>query len=273
MQQILLILNANDLNNASINFGAHIARLTKSRLVALFLQQKQKANTSFHQVFALAGDEEVSDYSNTAQNELQQKNVELFKNICMQNSIRSSFHFSQNNSVEDIIKESRFSDLIITDGQISFSGEISEETPSAFTKDLLAGSECPVIIAPFKFEAINEIVFTYDGSKSSVFAIKQFACLFPSLDEAKITLIQITPDDVDEFTESEKLKKWLMTHYNAVHLEILHGIPDEELFKKLVASKNKMLVMGAYGRKPVLQHSTADIILKNIDIPVFIAHQ
>ena len=64
-----------------------------------------------------------------------------------------------------------------------------------------------------------------------------------------------------------------MMHYNAVHLEILHGAADAELFKKLVATKNKLLVMGAYGRRLVLKHSTANLILKNIDIPVFIAHQ
>jgi len=45
-----------------------------------------------------------------------------------------------------------------------------------------------------------------------------------------------------------------------------------ELFKKFLSQRNKILVMGAYGRKKILNQSTADILLKTLNIPIFIAH-
>ena len=79
-------------------------------------------------------------------------------------------------------------------------------------------------------------------------------------------------DEDDDITEKEKLKKLLMMYFSAVHYDTLLGDADMELFKKFIGQKNKMLVMGAYGRKKLLTRSTADILLKTLDIPIFIAH-
>ena len=114
--------------------------------------------------------------------------------------------------------------------------------------------------------------FTYDGRESSLFAIKQFVYLFPEFDDTRITLLQVLPANKEEITEKEKLKEWLMMRYNGVHLEVLHGDPEETLFAKYFTQKNKILVMGAYGRKLFCHRSTADLVLKTLDIPVFIAH-
>ncbi len=241
----------------------------------MFLEQHEKEYSVVPQgAYEFTVEKEaITDYLNSGiNNELIRKNMRLFKEACTRRNVSSSIHYVKGVAVDEIIKESRFADLIITDGGISFSSNKIDGTPSPFVKDLLAAAECPVIISPFKFDEINEIIFTYDGSKSSVFAIKQFTYLFPQLDETKITLTQIAPDEVNHLTENDKLKRWLMMHYNAVHFEILHGAADQELFKKLVAKRNKFLVMGAYGRKMLLSHSTADLVLKSIDIPVFIAH-
>jgi len=275
MQQILLVTNALTLNTSSVDFAAYVANVTKSRVIGLFLEQYEKAYSAVPQgAYEFTGEEEaITDYSNpTISNELVRKNMQLFKETCTRHNVSSSIHYLKGIAVDEIIKESRFADLIIIDGGTSFNTENMDGIPSNFVKTLLARAECPVIISPFKFDEVNEIIFTYDGSNSSVFAIKQFTYLFPQLDETKITLIQIAPGEVNELTENDKLKRWLMMHYNAVHFEILHGAADEELFKKLVAKRNKFLVMGAYGRRMLLDHSTADLVLKTIDIPVFIAH-
>lgn len=272
MQQVLFVTNALTVNPSSIDFAAYIAGLTKSRLVGMFLEQHELAYSMLpgdaYECIIEEGDIESSDSIN---NELVRGNMRSFINTCSKHNIHSSVHYIKGTVLDQIIKESRFADLIITEEAISFSRK-QEGIPSSFVKELLAATECPVVISPLKFEAINEIIFTYDGSRSSVFAIKQFTYLFAGLDETKITLIQITPEEINEMTEHDKLKNWLMMHYNAVHFEILHGTADEELFKKLVTMRNKFLVMGAYGRKMFLGRSTADLVLKTVDIPVFIAH-
>jgi hypothetical protein len=265
MQQILLVQNSLCLNTSSIEFAAYIAGLTKSRVYGLLIEQPENA-------YAVLPDNEEEDRNLDNYDTLITESAKEFKDICSQHNVNCTTHLVRGSAITATLKESRFSDLIITDALTSFPVEKMNEAPSRFVTDLLAQSECPVIVAPLKFKNIDEIIFAYDGSKSSVFAIKQFTYLFPALEETKITLLQIATQDVNEITENEKLKRWLMTHYNAVHIEILNGEPDEELFKKLIAAKNKLLIMGAYGRRKILNYSTADIILKNIDIPVFIVH-
>jgi hypothetical protein len=273
MQQILLVLNPLSLNISSIDFAAYIANSTRSCIVGMFLNNEKLYSSLSKSTYESKEEEETAANYSSVSNGFAEENLQLFKDICTRHHVGCSIHYAKGVAVDEVIKESRFSDLIIIDGETSLPSDKIGEIPSRFVRDILTASECPVIISPLKFDKINEVIFTYDGSKSSMFAIKQFTYLFPSLDETKITLVQITPNEVNELTENDNLKKWLMMHYSAVHLEILHGAADAELFKKLVATRNKLLVMGAYGRRMLLSHSTADIVLKNIDIPVFIAHQ
>ena len=84
--------------------------------------------------------------------------------------------------------------------------------------------------------------------------------------------MQVLNDDDDDITEKEKLKQILMMHYDAVYYDTLRGDAETELFKKFLSQRNKMLVMGAYGRKKILGHSIADILLKTLNTPIFITH-
>ncbi|CAN5589438.1 hypothetical protein BH10BAC3_BH10BAC3_32840 [soil metagenome] len=275
MQKILLAMNALNINNSSIDFATYIANKTRSKITAVFLEQGEVAEAIMPGAFGnLLGTEEFAecDYTEVTEgNELVEKNKQQFKDACAASNVGCTIHYSKGVALDEILKESRFADLIITDVSTSVSKE-KDGIPSNFVKDLLADAECPVIISPFEFDEINEVIFTYDGSESSVFAIKQFSYLFPEFEDLKITLIEIVDDDNNELTEKEKIKEWLMMRYNAVHIELLHGEPEEALFSKYLTQRNKILIMGAYGRKIFLKHSTADLILKTLDIPVFIAH-
>jgi hypothetical protein len=134
-----------------------------------------------------------------------------------------------------IIRESLYADIIVTDGNTCFNGY--NGWPSEFVKDLLENAKCPIVVAPFNFDGIDEIVFAYDGTDSSVFAAKQFIYLFPEFDETKITLLQVLKEEDADITEKEKLKELLMMYYSAVHCDTLHGDADMELFKKFLDKK------------------------------------
>jgi hypothetical protein len=95
----------------------------------------------------------------------------------------------------------------------------------------------------------------------------------PQFAETKITLLEVLSVLDEDITERERLREWLMAHYDAVRLETLHGNPEKELFKNFIAQKNKLVVMGAYGRTMLFSHSTSDLILKTADIAVFITHR
>jgi hypothetical protein len=273
MQKILLALNAIDLKNPSIHFASYIANLTRSKVIGVFLENKVKERITESQFSTVNRYANETNAAELLTEDLIAKNIELFKNICIGNDARFSVHRSKGAPIKDILRETLFADLVITDAGTSFLPGREEGWPSEFVKDLLAEAKCPVIITPFYFDELNEIIFAYDGTDSAVFAIKQFTYLFPQLSDTKITLLQVLPEDENDISEKEKLQEWLMTHYNAVHLETVKGDAEIELFRIFLAQKNKLLVMGAYGRKMFFKHSTADLVLKTSDIPLFIAHR
>ena len=126
-------------------------------------------------------------------------NVKLFTEACEKRSVISAIHRCEGAPAIEMLSGSRFADVIVTDAATSFK-RVFEGSPTHFVKDILEDSECPVIIAPEKFDAIDEIIFTYDGSASCVFAMKQFTYLFPELADKKVTIFHVNengtwPDD------------------------------------------------------------------------------
>lgn len=277
MQKILLILNAENPMMPCLDFAAYLASLTHSKLTGVFVK-----NTIYEDTPALktiGGTPYVEEITTGMMETEAEKNnllqsIQLFKAACSQRLIDCTVHNDSGIAIHELITESRFADYIITDAAISFLKNETEAIPSSFLKLLLKGSECPVIVAPDEFHGIDEIVFTYDGSKSAVFAIKQFTYLFPTLEDKKITLLEIkTQENNSNITELNKLEELLMYHYNAVHYDLVYGEnPKEALFQMFFGKQKRWLIMGAYGRHRLFGSSTADLILETIDLPVFIAH-
>jgi len=56
---------------------------------------------------------------------------------------------------------------------------------------VIGSAQCPVVIAPSANTVVDEIVFCYDGSPSSLFAMKQFTYLLPELTDTKGTIVQV----------------------------------------------------------------------------------
>lgn len=174
----------------------------------------------------------------------------------------------------ELIEESRFADVMIVDAETSFNTPF-EGIPTGFIKDVLKKAECPVIIAPENFETIDEIVFTYNGSSSSVFAIKQFTYLFPELKEKKVSIIQVNETGKWPDNDKNKFTEWLQNHYTDLHFEALIGETENGLFDYLFKRKNMFLVMGAYGRTSLsrfFKRSHADLLINTVTQPIFIAH-
>lgn len=264
MRRILLATNANDIKTSAVDFGCYIANLMRSPLIGFLLEQKQKKELAERLVLV-----ENNDYETTLPAEIA-ANADIFSNRCLHNDARPTVRHIQGNPLQEIVNESLYADIILTDGNTTFNGY--DGWPSQFVKELLEHAKCPVIVTPFDFDEINEVVFAYDGTDSSIFAMKQFIYLFPELTDVKTTVLQVLDQEEHDITEKKKLKEFLMMHYGAVHYDTLVGSAETELFKKFLSQRNKILVMGAYGRKNFFSRSTADILLKTLNIPVFITH-
>ena len=118
----------------------------------------------------------------------------------------------------------------------------------------------------------------YDGSKSSVFAIKQFTYLFPQLTDLPCILLQVNRGSEWTIENEDEIKQWLNTHYSQCGFEVLHGNVEDKLLEYMNenSSRDAFVIMGAYGRNNfsiLIKESRANLLIKTIDLPIFISHQ
>ena len=277
MKKILIAFNAADINLNIMDFACYIAKLSRSKLTGVFIEQLlgeeapalKKAYGSAYVETIVA--EDIPE--NKIRKNEWDRNIHFFEEACQTRGVNYSVHQDRGVPVEEIIMESRFADLLIVDPAMSL-GEKTEGIPSHFVKEVLAKSECPVIIAPFGFDGIDEILFTYDGSASSVFSIKQFNYLFSELANTKVTVFQVKNND-EPVTEKDKIGELMQNYYSSIGYRTAQGTPENALFDYLLGKKKVFVVMGAYSRTMLsnfFKRSTADLIVKTIDLPFFIAH-
>jgi hypothetical protein len=278
MERIIIPIDARNIDRNTLDFACFIARLTHSKLTGIFLENVllEEVDMVKDIVQMAAGVVREKGFNRITEKEKTvSDNIQLFKSICENNGIRTEIIYDHKLPVDMVVAESRFADLVILNAETSFEKNY-EGTPTRFVKDVLAAAECPVLIAPFSFSGIDEILFTYDGSSSSAFAIKQFTYLFPEFDEEKITVLQVNSKEEMPVAEREKIGDLVKMHFSSIGFRVLQGQADEELFKYLNGKKNIMVVMGAFGRGVIsnlFRQSTAELIVKAINLPVFIAHR
>lgn len=278
MENILFATNAYHIDENTLDFACYIALSTGSKLKGVFLEnslnpappvvermQTIDENTSMVTAVQATGVE--------TRQELCEKNIAFFEEYCRQKGVRYCIHRDRNEPLYELLTESRFADLIIIDEKTSFDKK-QGYAPSHFVKQLLQEAECPVLLGPECHARIDTIVFAYDGSASSVHAIKQFIHLFPCFEDKKVLVVEVNSDG-KLVKDKHRIAELLKGHYSKIGYEVLQGDPAGELFGFLLNRTGCMVVMGAFGRNylsTLLKKSTGEIVLRSIPMPIFIAH-
>jgi nucleotide-binding universal stress UspA family protein len=261
MKKILFLVDTLNFEAKMLDFPAYIAGQRNSKLIGLFVKNE-------------ATEAEGRHYDEAIEN-----NTQLFRNTCADRGISADIRVAEDGSLENIIEESRYADLLIVDPRLSLTRDTA--VPSKFVLQILTESECPVLVAAEIFDAIDEVIFAYDGSKSSAFAIKQFSYLLPEFNSKKVNVLHIVEpgETAQENTKVQReFSEWLELHFSNVSFTQLSGTAKETLFAYFMEHNernDKLLVTGAFGRNMLssfFRHSTAETVLKAIDIPVFVSH-
>jgi hypothetical protein len=275
MERILVLIDPSGLERETMQFACYIANLTQSKLTGLFLNpdmQKQAAG---------AGVVRGGSHSNKQPGKIGDQHYHFeelktaFTRFCDNHQVLCEPDTIDVNRLEDVYIQSRFADLLVlTPDYGAKPGESMLASENIL--NVLKHAECPVFIAPLTVKEPSEIVFTYDGSPSSVFAIKQFTMLFPQLSDLPVTLLEVKSDYSNDVDFREKINEYLHTHYRFVNQLILKGKPEDELFSFLLDKKQMYIVMGAFGKHfmhSILHRSTATLLLKTTALPVFVSHK
>ena len=278
MEKIILAIDSGHLDENEVRFACYLTRLTRSRLTAMFLEQgsvrekivivQPEGKRPIESIMLTEGRDDREGFV------LTERNIRIFTDLTEKEGVHALIEFGNSSVVSEIIGKSRFADLLILNAATSISGD-DENPPSVFVKDILMAAECPVIISPDVFNGIDNIVFRYDGSKSSVFAMKQFTYLFPEFKYTRAKIIYFNHDD--EFLEEDReaVTEWLSYHYNDVEFVALNGDARHAFVNYLLQKGNDFVVLGPYGRGKLasfFQKESEQDTYGTTSLPIFISH-
>jgi hypothetical protein len=209
-----------------------------------------------------------------------QKKAELIANFIKPSKLlglKHEIHYDFRMTAYEVVQQSMYADLLILSYQV-FYNNIKQRADNSLLYYILKESKCPVLILPENINGIDNIVFTYDGKESSVFAIKAFSNLFSQATRDKITSILTIMPSLDEEIKNEKcLLDLVKQHFNNVGVQLLEGTSvAHEIIRFVESVENPLVVMGAYGRSAIsnlLIPSVARNIIERRNLPLFIAHR
>jgi hypothetical protein len=279
MSRILLPIGDTMPQNSTIAFTAYIARQMGVDVITVPLKilSKQKMEVS-KATAAAAGIGRVGLHLAevaTRDGRYQQQIIGRCRSSFGDYNIQVSSESDHSISHAELIKETRYADLVIVEGGLSPESNAKDTNPTHYVKELLHNAECPVFIAPLSFQSVDEILFAFDGSQSSMIAIKQFARLFPDQCKKKLIILEVY-EDHQSIEIKIMLTKWLacnMTDYEFVSLQ---GNADDRLLEYALAKHESIIIMGGYGRDAwsrLLHPSAAAAVVKIISSATFIAHK
>jgi hypothetical protein len=273
MEKILLAMEGNQQHTYAVDFACYLAKLTGSRLIGAFLEGDTEGRGTRP---ALREPITVEEYMTEGKVEdPMDREVRRFREACVCRDVPARVHRDKGLPLTEILLESRFSDLVVLDPETS-AGEIDKQFPGRFVREVLVSAECPVMIAPYSFSALDTVYFAYNGTASSVFAIKQFTYLFPEFRNKKAVLVSVRKGDGVAIEEQFKMKEWFSAYYQAPEFMLLTGDASDELFGFLLEKKDAVVVLGAYGRGTMsrfFKPSQAGLLMKTVNMAIFIAHR
>jgi hypothetical protein len=198
------------------------------------------------------------------------------RHFCKHRGIRFDLHIDDNDfEIPCLKEESRYADLMLLSARHFFESQASEQ-PNAWMREMLRDAECSVLIVPDKAALPGELILAYDGSEDAMFAIRQFAYLFPEFMGVQATLVYVGNDPHAGIPHSENVREFCMTHYKRFRMVRLRMKPVEFYHTWIGMMTNPWLVTGSYGRSffsEMLSKSFSSEVIREHKIPIFVAHR
>jgi hypothetical protein len=201
------------------------------------------------------------------------KNIEEFKATCIKNGIEFRVHKDlYDSAIQQLTKESRFADFMVVGSEVFYSG--GDAGTIEYLKDALRNTECPVVVVPEQFQFPKTIVLAYDGSESSVYAIKQFVNVFPDLVNLN-TILVYAGDEKETIPDEELIKEFAARHFSHLTISKIDGSQKVNFNEWLKDQENPLLVSGSFSRSGISELFSKSFVTSTIrdhQIPIFVAH-
>ena len=266
------------MSTSTLEYSIQLTKSANAHLVGVFLDEFIYHSYSVYNVLTSEKDAEAVITQLDEKDRIKRDEAVLqFQKACVKAGINYSVHRDKDIAIQELKHESMFADLIIVNENETFT-RYKEKPPTRFVKDLLGDVQCPVIVVPAIFKTIDKIVLLYDGSPSSLHAIKMFSYLFSDLRGLPVEIFSVNDYYMAplRLPGNKLMREFIKRHFTKAVFTIEKGIPEEQIPGYLRNHKeNELVVLGAYQRGELsrwLKTSMADILMKELDTPLFIAH-
>lgn len=267
MKKILLAIDDGHFPEGAFRFARKINEMEAITLCGVFLPELDlSANISYTSVF-------IPLTENYAAASIQQS-LQTFREYCTQYNIHHIEHHDlKEDAIKVLRKESLFADLLLLSSEKFYADLLYG--PGGFLGSALHQSACPLIAVPENATFPESVILTYDGSASSVFAIKSFAGLFPQLCELNTLLLYGNTNEAP-LPDASGIQELVQHHFPNATTAAMNTIPEKYFGTWLSEIPNPIVVSGAYGRSllsRVFRRSFVEDTLRAHQVPVFIAHR
>ncbi|WP_343692144.1 universal stress protein [Chitinophaga sp.] len=277
MKKILAVIDAVNYTAQQLDAIAAVTSLHEHTLTVLMLEDTKSAN----QLLSAAGMEGLAGVyyqklreSEHEKKELIEDNYSAIKKDCKEKQLTCTIKNIRGIAEDEVISESRFADLLIIGKALSFP-YLYDTNPTGFVKNMLTHAQCPVMVLSEENHLIDGVAFCYNGTYSSMYAIKAFAALFPDLINRHCEIVYVCEKGEKTIPYKEHLQEYLKAYNAHLTYKILTGKPDSAIQAYLDTKTDLIGTFGAYGRSRVsrfFNSSSADNIIRNLKGPVFITH-
>ena len=276
MKKILLAFDGSNFSEGAFEFVRRLNEIQPVMVAGLFMPQVSYVNLWSYAAAAGEGGSVFIPLIEESETELITRNIEHFESLCKKHGIRYSLHkHFFDFGLPQLKKESQFADVLILSGELFYNGA-EESNRFDYLRDAVHASNCPVLVVPEQYDFPDNIILSYDGSEASVYAIKQFAYIFPELLNSQALLVYAEDEKDKEFPSRELIMEFVNQHYKKLTFYKLELDPKKYFSTWIRDRKGSLLVSGSFSRSAFSQlfkrSFVADVIIDH-QLPVFMAHR
>jgi nucleotide-binding universal stress UspA family protein len=275
MKKIIMAVDGTNFSEGAFEFVRQLNEKASLLLTGVFVPQMDYANLWSYAAASSGGaafiplvEEEESDEVIA--------HIQKFESLCQKHGITYRVHKDfYDFALPELKRESRFADVMILSGEL-FYRQIIGANQMEYMRHVLHNSECPVLLVPEKFQFPDNNTLAYDGSEESVFAIKQFAYIFPELASNPTLLVYADEDSEKELPSKDLIIELATQHYPLLTLEKSEINPKKYFAAWVEDKKSSILVSGSFSRSvfsETIRKSFVVDVIRDHQLPLFIAHK
>ena len=275
MKNFIAVFDGYKMSKSTLSYAVHLSKASDAVLTGVFLDAFFYHNYNLKNVLKQQPDSgEVIEALQEKDRKQRDLSVLEFQKACSEAGVRYAIHRDENLPVQELRYESMFADLIVINEHETFSRS-PESDLYEFIDALLAQTYCPVLVVPDVFSPLQQLVFLYDGSPSSIFSIKMFGYLFSRLSDLPVTVLTVNEADAEELylPENLQIRSLIDRLFSNVSYQVLKGSAKEQILSGVGKESGKLVLLGAYRLDMVtglFTEGIADRLLEIRDMPVFI---